>query len=64
MTATVAAYSVVHGRDGEPEWGVAVCDLPGGGAVLRRGSRTPDLLAEAEAIEWVGRSRSRIATAP
>ncbi|MCZ7536502.1 MAG: hypothetical protein M5T61_11755 [Acidimicrobiia bacterium] len=28
--ATIAAYSVVHGRDGEPEWGLLVCDLPGG----------------------------------
>ena len=28
--ATVAAYTVVHGRDGAPEWGVAVCDLPDG----------------------------------
>jgi acetyl-CoA C-acetyltransferase len=24
--AAVAAYSVWHGRDGQPEWGVAVCD--------------------------------------
>ncbi|HKH26011.1 MAG TPA: acetyl-CoA acetyltransferase [Acidimicrobiia bacterium] len=28
--ATVAAYSVVHGKDGEPEWGVVVCDVPEG----------------------------------
>src|SRR5205823_12182380 len=28
--ATVAAYSVVHGRDGAPEWGLVVCDLPEG----------------------------------
>jgi acetyl-CoA C-acetyltransferase len=27
--ARVAAYSVVHGRDGEPEWALLVCDLPG-----------------------------------
>ena len=28
--ATVAAYSVVHGRDGAPEWALLVCDLAGG----------------------------------
>jgi acetyl-CoA C-acetyltransferase len=28
--ATVVGYTVAHGRDGEAEWGVAVCDLPGG----------------------------------
>src|SRR6185436_2136494 len=28
--ATVGAYSVVHGRDGRPEWGLLVCDLAGG----------------------------------
>ena len=28
--ATVAAYSVVHGRDGEPEWALLVCDLADG----------------------------------
>jgi acetyl-CoA C-acetyltransferase len=52
--ATVAAYSVVHGREGDPEWGVVVCDLPEGdrgyGKVL-----DPDLLASAETEELVGR---------
>src|SRR4029077_3789100 len=28
--ATVGAYSVVHGRDGQPEWALLVCDLAGG----------------------------------
>ena len=28
--ATVSAYSVVHGRDGSPEWALLVCDLPSG----------------------------------
>jgi len=23
----VAAYSIVHGRDGDPEWGALVCDI-------------------------------------
>ena len=29
--ATVATYSVLHGRDGGPERALLVCDLPGGG---------------------------------
>jgi len=50
--ATVAAYSVVHGRDGDPEWGVLVCDVPGGRAYARL---TDDhSLFEAEATELVG----------
>ncbi|HEY3096710.1 MAG TPA: acetyl-CoA acetyltransferase [Acidimicrobiia bacterium] len=52
--ATVAAYSIVHGREGDPEWGVVVCDLPEGdrayGKVL-----DPDALASAETEELVGR---------
>lgn len=50
--ATVAAYSVVHGRDGEPEWAALVCDVPGGRAYARL---TDDhALFEAEAAELVG----------
>ena len=50
--ATVAAYSVVHGRDGEPEWAALVCDVPGGRAYARL---TDDHeLFEAEASELVG----------
>jgi acetyl-CoA C-acetyltransferase len=52
--ATVAAYSVVHGREGDPEWGLVVCDLPEGdrayGKVL-----DGDLLASIEREELVGR---------
>jgi acetyl-CoA C-acetyltransferase len=52
--ATVAAYSVVHGRDGGPEWGLVVCDLPEGdrayGKVL-----DADMLASIESDELVGR---------
>jgi acetyl-CoA C-acetyltransferase len=52
--ATVAAYSIVHGREGDPEWGVVVCDLPEGnrayGKVL-----DADLLVSAETEELVGR---------
>ena len=37
--ATVATYSVLHGRDGEPERALLVCDLPGGRALLRPARR-------------------------
>ncbi len=52
--ATVAPYSVAHGGDGEPAWGVVVCDLPAGGRCYAR-IEAPELLADAEAEEWVGR---------
>lgn len=51
--ATVATYTVAHGRDGEPEWGLSVLDLPGGDRAYAR-VRDPDLLAEIEKVEWVG----------
>jgi acetyl-CoA C-acetyltransferase len=50
--ATVAAYSIAHGRDGSPEWGVAVCDVPGGRCYARLDD--PDLLQRAEREELVG----------
>ncbi|HEY7135436.1 MAG TPA: acetyl-CoA synthetase [Acidimicrobiia bacterium] len=50
--ATVAAYSVAHGRGGGPEWGVAVCDVPGGRCYARL--EDADLLARAEQTELVG----------
>ena len=53
--ATVAAYSVVHGRDGAPEWGVAVCDLAEGGRVYAK-LLDRELLASAEEEELVGRT--------
>jgi acetyl-CoA C-acetyltransferase len=51
--AQVVTYSVVHGRDGSAESGLAVCDLPDGS---RTYARVDDagLLAEMETIEWVG----------
>ena len=51
--ATVAAYTVVHARTGEPEWGLAVCDLADG---TRTYARIEDLgqLSAAESTEWVG----------
>jgi acetyl-CoA C-acetyltransferase len=51
--ATVAAYSVVHGRAGEPEAGVLVCDVDGGRAYARL--LDPSTLAGAEESELVGR---------
>jgi acetyl-CoA C-acetyltransferase len=53
-SATVAAYSVVHGRDGGPEWGVAVCDVGDGTRGYAR-MADADLLAAAESDELVGR---------
>lgn len=58
--ATVAAYTVLHARSGEPERGVAVCDLPDG----RRCYATidqPELLTAAEAGELVGEAVSVVA---
>jgi acetyl-CoA C-acetyltransferase len=53
--ATVAAYSVVHGRDGGPEWALLVCDLPGG---TRTYARIEDAAtcSRAEREELVGAS--------
>jgi len=53
--ATVCAYSVVHGRDGTPEWALLVCDVPGGARTYAQ-VREPDLCAEAETAELVGRT--------
>jgi acetyl-CoA C-acetyltransferase len=54
----VATYSVVHGRDGAPDWAALVCDLPPeGGAATRCYARLTDAaaLVEAEDTELVGR---------
>jgi acetyl-CoA C-acetyltransferase len=53
--ATVCAYSVVHGRDGAPEWGVLVCDLPDGSRAYAKLLDADDLAA-AEQTELVGRA--------
>jgi acetyl-CoA C-acetyltransferase len=53
--AAIAAYSVVHGRDGAAEWALLVCDLDGGDRCYAR-VVDGDLLASLEAEEWVGRS--------
>ena len=51
---TVAAYSVVHGRGGEPEWALLICDVADGARVYAR-STDRELLATAESEELVGR---------
>jgi acetyl-CoA C-acetyltransferase len=53
--AHVSAYSVVHGRDGEPEWALLVCDLADGARTYAQ-VRAADLCLEAEQTELVGRS--------
>ena len=53
--ATLATYSVMHGRDGHPAWGLAICDLPAGGRCYAK-VLDPELLADLEVEEWVGRS--------
>lgn len=62
-TATVATYSVVHGRDGAPEWGLAVCDLPDGARCYARVDE-PSLLEAMEASEWVGAPVELVADGP
>jgi acetyl-CoA C-acetyltransferase len=52
---TVATYTVLHGRDGAPEWGVVVCDLPDGTRCYGRLEDADDL-ARAEEEEIVGRT--------
>ena len=50
--ASVVTYTVAHGRDGGPEWGLAICDVPEGRCYARIADA--DLLAHVEEIEWVG----------
>jgi acetyl-CoA C-acetyltransferase len=52
-TARIAAYSVVHGREG-PRFGVAVCDLPEGDRCYARTEHDASM-RDMEASEWVGR---------
>lgn len=52
--AGLVAYSVVHGRDGAPAWGLGVCDLDDGTRTYAR-CEDAELLAAWEAEEWVGR---------
>jgi len=49
---TVRAYTVAHGRDGEPTQGLVVLDTEAGRALAR--VHQPDLLADAKSRELVG----------
>ena len=40
------AYSVVHGRDGAPEWALLVCDLADGARTYAQRLDDPDLRAD------------------
>src|SRR5205807_8126299 len=53
--ATVATYTVAHGRSGDAEWGLAVCNLDHGARCYAK-VLDPDLLAQAEATELVGKT--------
>ena len=52
--ATVAMYTVLHSRDGSADWGLLVCDVDDATRCYARTS-DPDLLAELEQSECVGR---------
>jgi len=52
-SATIASYSVVHGREG-PTWGLAICDLPSVGRCYAN-VRDAALMLAMEEGEWVGR---------
>ena len=51
--AEVVAYTVVHAKGGEPEWALAVCDLPEGPRAYAR-TDDPGILTGMEKDEWVG----------
>jgi acetyl-CoA C-acetyltransferase len=52
--ASVASYTVAHGRDGEPAWGLVIADVADGVRAYGR-VEDPALLEALEAEEWVGR---------
>jgi acetyl-CoA C-acetyltransferase len=54
-TATVAAYSVLHGHDGSPERALLVCDVPEGGRSYGLLDGGVPAMLEAETDELVGR---------
>lgn len=54
-SATIASYTVAHGRDGSPAWGLVIGDLADGRRAYGR-VEDPDLLIAMESTEWVGAS--------
>ena len=55
-SATVATYSVLHGRDGGPERALLICDLPAGGRCYALLDGDAAALARAEASQLIGRA--------
>jgi acetyl-CoA C-acetyltransferase len=53
--ATIATYTVAHGRGGGAEWALVVADVPDGSGRAYGRVEDADLLAALEAEEWVGR---------
>lgn len=53
--AEIAAYTVVHGRGGEAEWGLVIGDLADGSRCYGR-VLDGTVLDEMEREEWVGRT--------
>jgi acetyl-CoA C-acetyltransferase len=53
--ATVATYTVLHGRAGEPERALLLCDLPGGGRCYAELDGGVPVLAQVEVDELIGR---------
>ena len=53
--ATVAGYSVVHGRGGA-EWALVVCDVADQASRIYARVEEADLLVDASSTEWVGRA--------
>lgn len=51
--ATIASYTVAHGRDGSPEWGLLIGDLADGTRAYGR-VEDAELLTAIESTEWVG----------
>jgi acetyl-CoA C-acetyltransferase len=54
--ATIATYSVLHGRDGSPERALLICDLAAGERCYALLDGDGDTLTEAEGDELVGRT--------
>jgi len=55
-TATVATYSVLHGRDGAAESALLVCDTAGGGRCYATLEGGPDAFDDVETAELIGRT--------
>jgi acetyl-CoA C-acetyltransferase len=53
--ATIAAYTVMHVRDGSASYALLVCDIDAQTRCYARAT-APDLLAALEREEWVGRN--------